>query len=137
MTTTAPFDLDELLEEHAEAHVEYSTSEDGSPFEARAKQRREDAAAVIRKQFAQIEADRDERLTLRESSDLAKMVDAARAALRDADAWIERVGMAAEAVIILAEDKTPGLALLADLALWNDRRRELLAAVTPTPTDAS
>ena len=43
--------------------------------------------------------------------------------------------MATEAVIILAENKTPGLMLLADLALWNNRRRELLADATDLGAD--
>lgn len=61
-------------------------------------------------------------------------LDEAHAVLRGADTWIERVGMTTEAVIIMAEDKTPGLTLLADLALWNDRRRELLAEANPATT---
>lgn len=56
--TTTPTDLDNLdhlLEEYASAHVEYWTSEDDSPFEADAKKRREEAAAAIREQLANVE----------------------------------------------------------------------------------
>jgi hypothetical protein len=126
-------------------------SEDESPMETDAKKRREEAATAIREQFANVE---DELAKTRAELDEAKrevhllkhtddgrlfvaetMLAEAKAALRDADAWIERVGQATEAVIIVADNKTPGLALLADLALWNDRRKALLADANPATTD--
>jgi hypothetical protein len=54
-TPTTALDLDELLEAHASAHHDYWMSEDNSPGETDAKQRREEAAAAIREQFANVE----------------------------------------------------------------------------------